>query len=172
MNYITNDDYECLQITVDENLCIIGSMDLISSAFVNFIVEMKNESLYDYKALVELFDSTTVKYGSYINGHFRTPEIMVQSEICPNAIKIVRPSEIPCKYPQNREIYNENLKQKLFSLVSPEMRFLDVNSTAKYLEENEIIKKMAVHDDSFGMLHSYMVNDTNEFFTIETTCSK
>jgi len=168
MNYKDNEDYACLQISINSGLCIVGNMDLISAAFVNFIMEKKNESLHNYKELVKLFDSSAVKYDFYKNGLFRAPEIMVQEEIHPNSIKVINPITTKGIFSCNREIYNENLRQKLLALMPPKEQFTDTHTTVTYLEENGIIKKIALHDDSFGMLQSYIVNDSKYFFTIES----
>jgi hypothetical protein len=171
MNYKDNEDYECLQISIDSKLCIVGSMDLISSAFVNFVLEKKNESLYDYKELVKLFDLSAVNYDFYENGLFRAPEIMIQNDISPDSIKVINPLDIIGSFSNNREIYYEKLKQKLCALTLSKAELTDIHSTIKYLEKNDIIKKIALHDDSFGMLQSYIVNGSKEFFTIELTCN-
>jgi len=167
MNYKDNKDYACLEISIDSNLCVIGNMDLISAAFVNFIMEKKNESLHDYKELVKQFDASAVKYDAYKNGLFRAPEIMVQGKIPPSFIKIINSLTTAGAFLNNREIYNENLKQKLLAFMPQTEQLDDTIAMVANLEKNSIIKKISLHDDSFGMLQSYIVNDSNEFFTIE-----
>jgi len=167
MNYKDNEDYVCLQISINSGLCVVGNMDLISAAFVNFIMKKKNESLHDYKELAKQFDSSAVKYEFYKNGLFRAPEIMVQEEINPSSIKIINPLSTTGAFSRNRETYNENLKKKLLALMPSQEGFIDIHTMVVHLEENGIIKKIALHDDSFGRLQSYIINDSKEFFTIE-----
>jgi len=172
MNCKSNKDYECLQIYIDSNYCIIGNMDLISSAFVNFMLEKKNESVYDYRKLVALFDSSAIKYDYYENGLFRAPEIIIQQEISPDYIKVIDPLEISGSFPNNREIYNEKLKHKLQDLTPPDVHHSNIYSMIEYLNEKDVIKKVALHDDAVGLLQSYIINDNHEFFTIELSCNK
>jgi len=167
MNYKNNNDYECLQISVDKNLCVVGNMDLISSAFYNFMMEKKNASLYNYRKLVKMFDSTAVAYDFYETGYFRTPEAIIQNDILPNVIEIIKPNEVTSNFINNRELYNKKLEQKLYELTLSNVQFKNIYTMIKFLEENKIIKKIALHDDSFGLLQSYIVNDTSEFFTVE-----
>ena len=158
-------DFECLEISIEENLCIVGNMDIISSAFFNYMMVKQGNSLHDYTELVKLFDSTAVAYHSYQNGYFRTPEIIVQKDITPENIKVIKSSEVIGKFSNNRKLYNENIKSKLLTMTNNKLH--DINSMISYLEKNEVIKKVALHDDSSGLLHSYIIKDTNEFFTIE-----
>ena len=167
MNYNNNEDYTCLQISINSDLCVVGNMDLISSAFVNFVMEKKNKALYNYKELVKQFDSSAVKYDFYKDGLFRAPEIIVQEKINPSAIKVINPLATMGSFLCNREIYNKNLRQKLLSLMPSKEQYDDTRTAVAYLEEKGIVKKIALHDDSFGMLQSYIVNDSKEFFTIE-----
>ena len=169
MNYKNNIDYECLQVTVNEKLCIVGNMDLISSAAVNFFMSKKGNSLYEYQVLAKLFDETSVNYRSYEEGLFRAPEVIVQKEISPKNINIIKSSEVKEKYAHNRKIYNERIRNKL--VILSDNRFSNISSTISYLEEHSKIKKVATHDDSFGLLDSYIIMDTNEFFTIEQRCT-
>jgi hypothetical protein len=118
-------------------------MDLISAAFFNFVMEKKNEAMYDYRKLAAHYDTTAVKYNDYQNGIFRTPEVLVQGDISRDKIKI---AELPVnndKFADNREIYNSNI------------------------DTSAAMEKVAVHDDSTGLLSTYKVMGKDEFITIE-----
>ena len=147
MGYKDNDEYECLQISVDSESCIVANMDLISAAFVNFIMEKKNEALYDYKKIAALYDSTAVKLKDYTKGLFRAPEAIVQGIVLPQQIKTAKVSANENTYTDNRDVYNARLINKNLSLA--------------------LLQKIAVHDDSTGLLTTYKLAGKDEFVTIE-----
>jgi len=170
MGYKGNDEYICLKVTIDTDFCIIGNIDLISSAFYNYVMEKQGRPLYNYSTLVKLFDTTAVSYSSYKIGHFRAPEVIVQHEISPEHIEIATFSEGFDSFADNYKVYYDNLKSKLSTLTNNS--FSDLRSLVHELEESSKIKMVALHDDSFGMLNSYIISDTNEFFTVEQNYHK
>jgi len=147
MGYSRKDEYECLQVSVDSDSCMVANMDLISAAFVNFIMERDNEALYDYKELAAFYDSTAVKYDDYTVGLFRAPEVIVQGNISPKQIKVAKVSSNEDFYASNRDAYNKKIKNQIASL--------------------SLLQIVAVHDDSTGLLTTYKFKDSNDFVTIE-----
>jgi len=147
MGYKDNDEYECLQVSVDSESCTVANMDLSSAAFVNFIMEKKNEALYDYKKIVALYDSTAVRLRDYAKGLFRAPEVIVQGVVPPQQIKVAQVSAGENTYADNRDVYNARIIGKNLSLA--------------------LLQKIAVHDDSTGLLTTYKLIDKDEFITIE-----
>lgn len=151
MGYKGNDIYECLQISVNADLCVIANMDLASSAFVNFVLARKHENLYDYKKLVAAYDTTAIGFNGYVTGLFRAPEAIIQSRIPPEKISIAQ-LPIEKNHISNRSVYNENIIEKFPSLTS--------------------MQKVAIHDDSTGLLHTYHLGDKDEYVTIEDAIVK
>jgi len=147
MGYNGNDEYECLQVSVDSDLCMVANMDLISAAFVNFIMEKENKALYDYKKLASLYDSSAVKYADYTVGLFRAPEVIFQENISPKQIKVAKVSVNEDSYANNRNAYNINTVNQITSL--------------------KLLQKVAMHDDSTGLLTTYKFKDSENFVTIE-----
>ena len=147
MGYKCNNEYVCLQIIDDIDSCMVANMDLISAAFINFIMEKNDEALYDYRTLVALYDTTAVSYRDYVIGLFRAPEVIIQNDISPQKITVVKNFEDEDSFAKNRDVYNANLKGKLSSLMT--------------------MQKVAVHDDSTGLLCTYRINEKDEFITIE-----
>jgi len=147
MGYNGNDEYECLQVSVDSDLCMVANMDLISAAFVNFIMEKENEALYDYKRLASLYDSSAVKYEDYSIGLFRAPEVIVQGNISPKQIRVAQISADEDSYASNRDAYNKKIVNQITAL--------------------KLLQKIAVHDDSTGLLTTYKFKDSDSFVTIE-----
>jgi hypothetical protein len=139
MGYKGNSEYECLQINADIDSCMVANMDLISAAFVNFIMEKNDEALYDYRKLVALYDTTAVSYRDYVIGSFRAPEVIIQNDISPKKITVAQNYTDEDSFAKNRDVYNANLKGKLSSL--------------------KTMQKVAVHDDSTGLLYTYRIDD-------------
>jgi len=152
MGYLGNNDYTCLEIEIDSSLCKVVNMDISSASFVNFISAKNSESLYDYMELSKLYDSTAVDYAIYKSGHFRSPEVIVQQKISPCDIKIVQPSDCDNAFSDNLQVYNTHLAEKLTRL----------------MKEKIPIRLVACHDDSTGILESYLIEASNEFFTIQS----
>ncbi|MCL2217286.1 MAG: hypothetical protein FWB91_09755 [Defluviitaleaceae bacterium] len=149
MGYLGDENYICLEIEIDAGFCKVANMDISSASFVNFIAAKNGEALCDYAELSRMYDSTAVDYASYKSGHFRSPEVIVQTIIPPNDIKTVQYIDLSNAYSNNLQLYNAHLSQK----------FARLNA--------EKIRLVARHDDSTGILESYLTNDTNEFFTIQ-----
>ena len=169
MGYKESCEYICLKIAVEVSICFVVNMDLASAAFVNFIMEKKREALHDYRSLIMLHDDYAVNYRLYENGYFRAPEVIIQNKIHPDDMEIIDPFSIEVdKYKDNRKIYNEAIKNRIIALTAEKILIADMDSTLRFLEKNEIIKKVAIHDDSSGMLQSYIVTATNEFFTVDS----
>jgi len=144
MGYFRNEDYVCLEADVDSSDCIIAPMDVISAAFYNFFAEKQgNVVLYDYRKLAELHDRMSVPIETYKLGMFRTPEVLVKKRINPENIRVVNPARIRNEFIDNLKIYEDSIKK-----FSP--------------QESQ---KVAMHDDSSGILASYLTKD-GEFFTI------
>lgn len=153
MGYIGNKNYVCLEVNIDASRCFVASMDIISAAFVNFVKAKTGEALWDYQKLAGLYDSEAMPYSSYTPGHFRVPEIIVQGVVAPAFISAVE-AEFATPVKSNREIYNERLRGKLAT---------DIDE----MEKQGLVEKIAIHDDSTGLLASYFWRDSGEFFTVE-----
>lgn len=161
MGYMDNPAYECLEISIDPHLCNIANMDIASAAFVNFMMAKKGEALHDYTELINLYDSTAVPYLLYENGSFRAPEIIVQGVISHQNICIADTSSCLGRYTDNRNRYNDNLRKAINIALATEGEISsNMHVAIDYLEESGKIKKVAIHDDSTGLLHSYLIDDS------------
>jgi hypothetical protein len=146
MGYRDDEDFECLVASVDPAFCVVADMDLISAAYVNFVQEQTNESLYDYRKLVALYDTTTVPISGYINGMFRAPEVIVRRLIPPGHIRSCQPSGGLDAYAGNRAVYHDAAVKKLLA---------------------GGVEKIASNEDATGHISTYKVTGRDEFFTIE-----
>lgn len=147
MGYNNDKDYECLSVNVDIDECVVTNMDLISAAYVNFIMEKDNKAMYEYRKLVAAYDETAVKYLDYGIGLFRTPEVIIQGNIDPQNIEVVQASDIDNQYTSNRDLYNANI--------------------GSIYDQLTAMEKVAIHDDSTGLLSTYKQKDKEEYYTIE-----
>ncbi|GKX66725.1 hypothetical protein [Inconstantimicrobium mannanitabidum] len=168
MGYLNDGEYVCLQIRVEPQDCFVANMDIISSAFVNFIGTSKQErNISLSKELVSYYDSSAVHIGEYKTGLFRVPEVIIpyhieskDIEICPNIDSYQNSNLI-----ENEMIYNENWFKRV--------QFLANDYTNKredimnMLSNTGLIKKIAMHDDSDGLLATYELIESKEYFTIK-----
>ncbi|MBQ3549723.1 MAG: hypothetical protein IJA41_01990 [Clostridia bacterium] len=93
-NKIFSDDTICLEITVDENNCIVASMDYISFAMMykyggekyggmNIPINERAAELF-----VKLYEITAIQLSQYKDGNLFSPEVLVKGTITPENIRI------------------------------------------------------------------------------------
>ena len=93
-NKILSDDKICLEITVDENDCIVASMDYISFAMMykyggannggmNIPINVRASELF-----VKLYETTAIPLSQYKDGNLFSPEVLVKGNITPENIRI------------------------------------------------------------------------------------
>ncbi|MBQ8163118.1 MAG: hypothetical protein IJZ93_01955 [Clostridia bacterium] len=93
-NKIFSDDTICLEVTVNENDCIVASMDYISFAMMYKYGGAKyggmnipiNETASEL--FVKLYDTTAIPLSQYRNGNLLSPEVLVKGSISPENIRI------------------------------------------------------------------------------------
>lgn len=93
-NKIFSDDTICLEVTVDENDCIVASMDYISFAMMYKYGGAKhggmniplNETASEL--FVKLYDTTAIPLSQYRDGNLFSPEVLVKGSISPENIRI------------------------------------------------------------------------------------
>ncbi len=84
-------DYVYVEVTVDEERCLVADMDRISSA-MTFAQGMgvQPRNLEAARLAAEIYRVTAVPLGQYTPGMFSTPEVLVKGDIAPTD---VRPTE-------------------------------------------------------------------------------
>ena len=93
-NKILSDDKICLEITVDENDCIVASMDYISFAMMykyggannggmNIPINVRASELF-----VKLYETTAIPLSQYKDGNLFSPEVLVKGSINPENIRV------------------------------------------------------------------------------------
>ncbi len=90
---IFSDEDVCLEITVDENRCLVADMEYISFAMMykyggkkfggkNFLINPQASDL-----MSKIYEITTLPITHYDNNFF-SPEVLVSGDILPNCIKV------------------------------------------------------------------------------------
>ena len=138
---------------------------------MNFKIAETNKVLHDYTELVQWYDSFAVSYLSYESGVFRSPEIIVNGIVPPEDIRIADTSSVKGGFINNRQKYNDRLLKMVQDLLEVcGDTSLKVHDAVHFLERVGKLKKVATHDDSSGLLHSYLLN--GEFVTFDSNVLK
>ncbi|MCG8516203.1 MAG: hypothetical protein MI740_18915 [Halanaerobiales bacterium] len=168
MGYLKNERYVCLELEVDPQKCVVANMDWISSAYVNLIgAGGQPKDINTMRTLVYYYDNFCVPINKYINGLFRVPEVIINENIEPKYIRVHNGDDrgiYNLKFKDNTQTYEKRIEEKLSNLID-----VDLSSKyekIKYLLEKDIINRVAVHDDSSGLLISYVIKNSQEYFTI------
>ena len=93
-NKIFSDDTICLEVTADENDCMVASMDYISFAMMYKYGGAKygglnipiNETAAEL--FVKLYDTTAIPLSQYRDGNLLSPEVLVKGSISLENIRI------------------------------------------------------------------------------------
>ena len=86
----------------------------------------------------------------YINGLFRVPEVIIKENIEPKYIRVHNRDDrgvYNLEFKDNTQTYEKRIEEKLSNLI-------------------DVINRVAVHDDSSGLLISYVIKNSQEYFTI------
>jgi len=168
MGYAGDEGYACLQVTADPAHCVVADMDLISAAYVNYIQEQANESVYDYRKLVALYDASAVALTDYENGMFRAPEVILRRHVPPDKITLAAPADRSDAYAGNRGAYNAAVWSKLSSCAPPGT-FRTMTALIEALTQSGLIIKLAENEDATGPIRTYALKGRDGFFTVEDT---
>lgn len=166
MGYLKDKGYTCLKIKVNPKECFVANMDIISAAFVNFMGSgEQTKKLEIVQELVCHYDSSAVCIDKYVDGMFRAPEVIIPYHVKPDNISFHSLSVAHNDVCLNTKLYNDICLKKLQSLSNyPNEEKIALITELVLLG---VIKKIATHDDSSGLLSTYKIISKNEYFTIE-----
>ncbi len=83
-------DYIYLEVTVDQDRCVVADMDLASIAMMYHQGSGgKPKSLEASRLLAEAYRVTSVPLRDYTPGVFWTPEVLVKGDIAPDSVRII-----------------------------------------------------------------------------------
>ncbi len=150
MGYIQNNEYILFEIEVESERCLVANMDYISSAYVNHVIN----HLDVVSEMTNAYMSTAISPQKYINGHFRSPEVLIKGSIIPEDVK----------YISNCAKENLNLQAYLYKNREYEL-FANSSITSQDIEKLGL-KLVAVHDDSTGILGTFKDVRHLNYYTI------
>ena len=157
MGFKNSSSYSLLELEANIDDCIVTNMDWISSAYVNKMVNGNTENEL-FNCLIKKYDEEAIEVLNYSYGNYRAPEVLVNKLIKPENIKILENTVY--KSNKNIEAYYYNLRVKFN------------NNNLKSNEEiNDFIKmfgyeKVAVHDDSTGLLLTLRNKSSSDVVTL------
>ncbi len=153
MGFMNNDDYELLELEVDETRCLVVNMDYISTAYVN--KQLGDKSGMDLSiTMTKLYEDSAIRPTNYNSGYFRTPEVLVKGNILPSQINVVKKLS---GVNRNKYDYTERLKEHIL--------FRNERFTIEKLDEWNM-RLIAVHDDSTGILATIKDISRDEYVTV------
>ena len=83
-------DHIYLEVTVDQDCCLVADMDLISAAMMYHQDSGgKPRNPEASRLLAEAYQATSVPLREYQPGMFFTPEVLVKGDIAPDCIKVI-----------------------------------------------------------------------------------
>lgn len=166
MGYRGNAEYACLRLTVLEERCLVANMDLISAAWVNWIGaggQPRDQAMAE--RLVHVYDETAVPIEQYRSGLFRAPEVIVFGNVEPKSITLCADNEQREEFEDNEARYQERCASKLSSLAGFTTP-LSLSKLVDILSQRQLIRRVAIHDDVSGWLATYLLESSDEFYTI------
>lgn len=153
MGYSNDDDYVLLELEVDEARCIVANMDYISAAYVNS--KVGNDGGKELSIMMtNEYEESSVLPKDYINGLFRTPEVIVKGDIQPPEIRIVKKTS---KTNNNIIEYSKRMEEHV---LYRNMKF-SIEDISKWN-----LRLVAVHDDSTGILGTFKDKERDAYITV------
>ncbi len=167
MGYNENPQYVCLRVKVDRNRCRVAPMELISAAYVNHIGQRQPRNPEATARLVAAYEKLQVPIEEYENGKFRAPEVLVQGEISPDDIAVVKTPEALGRGEGNRRAYASRWSEHLIRILSIQRTQMTLQELTEAAQNRGAAVRVARHDDATAYLETYMLTESGDFFTIE-----
>ena len=163
MGYRDSDEYICLKLNVSPDMCKVANMDWSSAAFVNYVGAGKEKDLKLAEELVRQYEETAVSINDYELGMFRAPEVIISNKIEPVNINIYKKYDFQKR---NKNIHKYNKKWKKRFKRDYELDEKDIFKIIKYIKRKNELKKIAIHDDSSGLLVTYYLKRYDQYYTL------
>ncbi len=167
MGYNENPQYVCLRARVDLGRCRVAPMELISAAYVNHIGQRQPRNPEIAERLVRAYEKVQVPLDEYQNGQFRAPEVLVQGEISPDDIAVVKAPESNGRGEGNRRAYASRWSEQLIRLLGIQRTQMTLQELTEAALNRGAAVRVARHDDATAYLETYMLVESGDFFTIE-----
>ncbi len=167
LGYNENPKYVCLRARVEAARCRVAGFELAQAAYVNHIGrgQPKNEEITE--RIVAAYERTAVPVGDYTLGTFRSPEVLVEGEISPDDIAVVKSPEAGTRGEENRRVYAARWGEHLIRVLSIQRTLMQLKELTEAATNRGVAVRVAKHDDATAYLETYMLVESGEFFTVE-----
>ena len=167
MGYNENPRYVCLRARVDASRCRVAAFELAQAAYNNHIGrrQAKNEEIST--RLLAVYEKTAVSLDQHTLGTFRAPEVLVDGEISPDDIAVVRSPETGTRGEENRRVYAARWGEHLIRVLSIQRTLMQLQELRDAAVNRGVAARVAKHDDATAYLETYMLVESGEFFTVE-----
>ncbi len=167
MGYDENPQYVCLRARVDLARCRVAPMELISAAYVNHIGQRQPRNPEIAERLVRAYEKNLAPVDDYEKGRFRAPEVLVEGEISPDDIAVVKAPESSGRGEGNRRAYASRWSEQLIRLLGIQRTQMTLQELTEAALNRGAAVRVAKHDDATAYLETYMLVESGDFFTIE-----
>jgi hypothetical protein len=167
MGYNENPQYVCLRARVDVARCRVAPMELIAAAYVNHIGQRQPRNPEIAERLVRAYEKNLMPVDEYEKGKFRAPEVLVEGEIPPDDLAVVRAPEGEGRGEGNRRAYASRWSEQLIRLLGIQRTQMTLQELTEAALNRGAAVRVAKHDDATAYLETYMLVESGDFFTIE-----
>ncbi len=167
MGYNENPRYVCLRARVDGARCRVAAFELAQAAYSNHIGRggAKNEEIAS--RLLAAYEKTAVAVDQHSLGTFRAPEVLVDGEISPDDIAVIKSPETGTRGEENRRVYAARWGEHLIRVLSIQRTLMQLQELRDAAVNRGVAARVAKHDDATAYLETYMLVESGEFFTVE-----
>ncbi len=167
LGYNENPKYVCLRARVDTARCRLVPFELAQAAYVNHIGrgQPKNEEVA--ARLIAAYEKMAMPIEQHTLGTFRAPEVLVEGEISPDDIAVVKAPEAGTRGEENRRVYAARWSEHLIRALSIQRTLMQLQELRDAATNRGIAVRVAKHDDASAYLETFMLVESGEFFTVE-----
>lgn len=167
LGYNENPQYVCLRARVDASRCRVAAFELAQAAYVNHIGrgQPKNEEIA--ARLIAAYEKIAIPISEHTLGTFRSPEVLVEGEISPDDIAVVKSPESGTRGEENRRVYAARWGEHLIRVLSIQRTLMQLQELRDAALHRGIAVRVAKHDDATAYLETFMLVESGEFFTAE-----
>ena len=167
LGYNENPQYVCLRARVETSRCRVAAFELAQAAYVNHIGRGQPKNAEVAARLVAAYEKNAVPMSEHTLGTFRAPEVLVEGEISPDDIAVVKSPESGTRGEENRRVYAARWSEHLIRLLSIQRTLMQLQELRDAALHRGLAVRVAKHDDATAYLETFMLVESGEFFTAE-----
>lgn len=167
LGYNENPKYICLRARIDAARCRVAPFELAQAAYANHIGrgQPKNEEVAG--RLIAAYEKLSIPLDQHTLGTFRAPEVVVDREISPDDIAVVKSPEAGTRGEENRRVYAARWSEHLIRALSIQRTLMQLQELRDAATNRGLAVRVAKHDDATAYLETFMMVESGEFFTVE-----